>query len=400
MNLIKLAWKNIVHDPLTLFLNLVLLTLGIGLINFILLLNTQLKDKFEKNLADIHMVVGAKGSPLQMILNSMYHIDAPTGNISIKEAKPFLREKHPLIAKSVPLSMGDSYRGYRIIGTDHTIIDFYQAEISQGKLWNNLYEVTIGAEVARAQGLQLGSKFNSSHGFVDDEDLAHDHAALTVIGILKETGSVIDQLILVSTESVWAVHDHDHEEHDHEEDSHDHEEDHAHEDEHGHAEEGDGHSHGAEITGETLLGLDFTWKWAPNGNYKDKNLTLSAEYIRLNDLFDSVVGSAEGAPESLDGWYLSAAYQFAPKWTAGLRYGEVDIYEGDVHLDEGEVEGEYDLETISELDLSLAWHPSHFSTVRATYTREELDGHEGTEEENIFVLQYVMSLGAHRAHSF
>ena len=125
MNTFKLAWRNIIHDPLTLFLNLVLLTLGIGLINFILLVNTQLKDKFEKNLAGVDMVVGAKGSPLQMILSSMYHIDAPTGNISIKEATPFLREKHPLIDKSVPLSMGDSHKGYRIIGTDHSILPFY-----------------------------------------------------------------------------------------------------------------------------------------------------------------------------------------------------------------------------------------------------------------------------------
>lgn len=182
--------------------------------------------------------------------------------------------------------------------------------------------------------------------------------------------------------------------------AHEDEEGHDEEDEHGHEEEDDGHGHGATITGESLLGLDFTWKWAPNGNYKDKNLTLSAEYLRLDDLFDSAVGAAEGAPDSLDGWYVSAAYQFAPQWTFGLRYGEVDTYEGDVHLDEGMIEGEYDLEQTSELDVSLAWHPSHFSTVRATYTREELDGHEGSETENIFVIQYVMSLGAHRAHSF
>ena len=177
------------------------------------------------------------------------------------------------------------------------------------------------------------------------------------------------------------------------------EEEHEDEDEHGH-EEDDGHSHGAAITGETLLGLDFTWKWAPNGNYKDKNLTLSAEYIHLDDLFDGTVGSVEGAPNSLNGWYLSAAYQFSPQWTVGMRYGEVETYEGDVHLDEGEVEGEYDMEKISEIDLSLAWHPSHFSTVRATYTREKLDGHDGSEDENIFIIQYVMSLGAHRSHSF
>ena len=255
MQLIKLAWKNIISDPLTLFLNLVLLTLGIGLINFILLLNTQLKDKFEKNLADVNMVVGAKGSPLQMILCSMYHIDSPTGNISIKEAKPFLREKHPLISLSAPLSMGDSHKGYRIIGTDHKFLEFYKAEISEGKLWNNLYEVTIGHEVATALNLKLGSTFKSSHGFIEDVDLTHDHGALQVVGILKPTGSVIDQLILVSTESVWDVHDHDHEgdhddhEHDHDEhdpDGHNHDNhqdhdgyDHDDHDEHDH----DGHDH-------------------------------------------------------------------------------------------------------------------------------------------------------------
>ena len=145
MNLIKLAWKNTIFNRLSLFLNLILLTLGIGLISFILSVNNQLKDKFDKNLAGIDLVIGAKGSPLQLILSSMYHIDAPTGNVKIDEAKAFLRDGHPLIKRSVPLSMGDSYKGYRIIGTDHSILELYEAEISQGKLWNNLYEVTAAA---------------------------------------------------------------------------------------------------------------------------------------------------------------------------------------------------------------------------------------------------------------
>ena len=241
MHLIKLAWKNLIHNPLNLFLNLILLTLGIGLINFILLMNTQLKDKFEKNLGGVNMVVGAKGSPLQMILCSMYHIDSPTGNISIKESKPFLREGHPLIDFSVPLSLGDNHKGYRIVGTDHSILKLYEAELAEGKLWNNLYEVTIGSRVAKELGLTLGSKFTSSHGFNHDEDLTHDHGVLTVTGILEPTGSVIDLLILVSTESVWAVHEeHDHEgDHDHDHDGHDHDE-HDHE---GHDHDHDGHDH-------------------------------------------------------------------------------------------------------------------------------------------------------------
>lgn len=255
MNLIKLAWKNIIHNPLSLLLNLVLLTLGIGLINFILSVNHQLKDKFDKNLAEIDLVIGAKGSPLQLILSSMYHIDAPTGNISIAEAKPFLRESHPLIKASVPLSMGDSYKAHRIIGSDHSIVQLYNAEISRGKLWNNVYEVTAGAEVARKLNLTLGTEFTSSHGFNDDEDLEHEHGVFEVVGILKPTGSVIDQLLLCSTESVWDVHDHhdsdDHsndsnpevDDHDHDHGEHHDHDDHKHDHDHGEHHDHDDHKH-------------------------------------------------------------------------------------------------------------------------------------------------------------
>lgn len=236
MNMIKLAWKNIIHNPLSLLLNLILLCLGIGLINFILSVNVQLKEKFDNNLAGIDLVIGAKGSPLQLILSSMYHIDAPTGNISIDECKAFLREGHPLIKRSVPLSMGDSYKGYRIIGTDHSILELYNAEVNNGKLWNNVYEVTAGSTVAEKLNLKLGSKFTSSHGFNDDEDLEHEHGTFVVVGILKPTGSVLDQLLLCSTESVWQVHDHHageatadeahkHDGHDHDHEVHDHKND-------------------------------------------------------------------------------------------------------------------------------------------------------------------------------
>ena len=89
-------------------LSLVLFALGVGLISLLLILNKQLQDQFEKNLAGINLVVGAKGSPLQLILSSMYHIDSPTGNIPIKSAKALMNPKHPLIDQAIPLSMGDS----------------------------------------------------------------------------------------------------------------------------------------------------------------------------------------------------------------------------------------------------------------------------------------------------
>lgn len=219
MKLLRLAYRNVMHRPLNLLLSVLLFGLGIGLINFLILFNAQLKSKFDSNLAEIDLVIGAKGSPLQMILSSMYHIDSPTGNITIAEVKPFLNPKHPLIKAAVPLSIGDSYRSYRIVGTTDSLMSFYHATLQQGKMYSKNLEVVVGRTVADETGLALGDKFKSAHGFNDDEDLAHDHAAFEVVGILNGTGSVIDQLILTNPSTVWVVHDHEEEPQDQEEDS-------------------------------------------------------------------------------------------------------------------------------------------------------------------------------------
>jgi len=234
MNLLKLSWKNLTYKPLNMILSLILFALGTGLVALLLLLNTQLQKQFEQNLAEVDLVIGAKGSPLQLILSSMYHIDTPTGNISVKEARPFLNPKHPLIKQAVPLSMGDSYQGYRIIGTTYEILEFYKASIGEGKLWEKTFEVTLGAKIAEDLNLKLGDSFKSSHGFVIDDNLTHEDASsFVVVGILKSTGSVIDQLILTDTRSIWEVHDHGGHEHSEEASSENHNHDHAH-DEHGH----------------------------------------------------------------------------------------------------------------------------------------------------------------------
>ncbi|MEM9888415.1 MAG: ABC transporter permease, partial [Bacteroidota bacterium] len=193
MNLLQLSWKNLTYKPLSMLLSILLFALGVGLISLLFLLEDQIQKNFDKNLAGVDLVVGAKGSPLQLILSSMYHIDAPTGNITVKEARPFLNPKHPLIQKAIPLSMGDSYRGYRIVGTTTDILDFYEASVAQGNIWERNFEVTIGASIAATLGMKIGDEFKSSHGFVDDEDLAHDDAAsFKVVGILAESGTVLD----------------------------------------------------------------------------------------------------------------------------------------------------------------------------------------------------------------
>jgi putative ABC transport system permease protein len=220
-----LAYKNIINKPLHLLLSLILFALGVGLISFLLLFSNQLKEKFEANLANIDLVIGAKGSPLQLILCNMYHIDNPTGNIKIKDARAFLNPRHPLIKKSIPLSLGDSYKNYRIVGTNHDILGLYKVELDKGALWQKDLEVTIGSQVAAQTGLKIGDSFMSSHGFNDDSDMAHDHAKFKVSGILKPSITVADQLIFTNTASIWAMHAHEENEeetHQEEEENHSH----------------------------------------------------------------------------------------------------------------------------------------------------------------------------------
>ncbi|MEN0046597.1 MAG: FtsX-like permease family protein [Bacteroidota bacterium] len=220
MNILNLSWKNLTYKPLSMLLSVLLFSLGIGLISLLFLIENQLQKNFEKNLAGIDLVVGAKGSPLQLILNSMYHIDAPTGNISLKEAKPFLNPKHPLIEQTIPISLGDNFKGYRIIGTTSDILSLYDASIAEGKIWERNFEVTIGASIAIELGVGLGYEFKSSHGFINDEDQIHDDAqSFKVVGILEPTGSVVDQLVLTTTQSFWLVHEHPENE-SHEEETH------------------------------------------------------------------------------------------------------------------------------------------------------------------------------------
>ena len=237
MNILHLSWKNILNKPLNLVLNLVLFALGVGLISLLLLVNVQLEDKFEKNFAGIDLVIGAKGSPLQLILSSLYHLDAPTGNMPVSESKAFLNPKHPIFKSAIPLSLGDSHRGYRIVGTNTGFIDLYEAKFADGKLFEENMEVVVGATVAKNLNIKLGDEFKSSHGLIEDENLVHEDAApFKVVGILEKTGSVIDQLIVTKTQSIWVVHDeHDHEaeestehneaEHDHEHEEAEHSED-------------------------------------------------------------------------------------------------------------------------------------------------------------------------------
>jgi len=200
------AARNVRSKPLQTALSLALLAFGVGMVSLMLLTEKQVNEAFERNIKDIDLVLGAKGSPLQLILANVYHIDAPTGNILQAEAEKVL--KHPYIASGIPLAYGDNHEGYRIVGTEHAYVAHYDGSLAEGRLWDAPFEVTLGARVADNLGMGLGDTFYSAHGLTDQTDV-HTDKTFTVVGILEPSGSVMDQLILTPMESIWNVHAHE-----------------------------------------------------------------------------------------------------------------------------------------------------------------------------------------------
>ncbi|NOH96649.1 TonB-dependent receptor [Vibrio sp. 99-70-13A1] len=156
------------------------------------------------------------------------------------------------------------------------------------------------------------------------------------------------------------------------------------------------HSHGPSVTGKWIHGVDMTWKWAPQGNYKQENLRATAEAWLIDDRYDEQMESIPNADDQAYGWYTELAYQFSPNWTVSGRYGEMNAVTGDVHWHVDHYHGELSQSDIQETDIALDWHGSHFGRVRTQITHEQLT----EKSQTIFTVQYIMSFGAHPAHAF
>ncbi len=208
MNLGTLALSYARRSAVTTLLNILLLALGVATIVLLILLGKQLDYKLERDARGIDLVVGAKGSPLQLILAGVYYVDAPPGNIPLSSI--YSLRTNPLVAQVIPLSLGDSYQGFRIVGTEPAFVVNYGARVNRGRLWQAPLEAVLGAEVAQRTGLALGDQFYSSHGLAVGGE-AHKDSPYHVVGILAETGTAIDRLVVTGLDSVWKIHEqHEH----------------------------------------------------------------------------------------------------------------------------------------------------------------------------------------------
>ena len=204
MNTLQISLSYIKRNKGMFIMNVLLIILSISIVFSVNSIQNVANNQMRKNLKGIDMVIGAKGSPLQLTLSNVFHIDNPTGNIAISELEKI--ERHPLIKKSIRLAYGDSYKGFRILGTSKEFIELYNARLQSGKLFESSLEVVIGANVARTLNFEVGDHFHGLHG--DDEEHGHVHEGHSyhVEGVLAQSNCVIDNLIITPISSVWDVH--------------------------------------------------------------------------------------------------------------------------------------------------------------------------------------------------
>ncbi|MCU0949663.1 MAG: ABC transporter permease [Burkholderiaceae bacterium] len=204
MNALRYVAAQLARKPLQTALSVLLLALGIATLVFVLLVQAQMTRNLTRDAAGVDMVVGAKGSPLQLILSAVYHVDVPTGNVPLAAVQSLRQNK--LVAQAIPVSLGDNFRGFRIVGSEPALLAHYGASLAQGTPWQGRLQAVIGAEVARSTGLAVGGTFFGSHGLSADGPV-HDDAPYRVTGVLAPTGTVLDRLLITDLDSVWFVHE-------------------------------------------------------------------------------------------------------------------------------------------------------------------------------------------------
>ncbi|WP_415236277.1 ABC transporter permease [Sneathiella sp.] len=205
MTLVTLCLQYLRFRPFATTLHIVSMAVGMAMVTLLLLFSDYLQHRFLNEAAEIDLVVGAKGSPLQLVLSSIYHLDIPPGNIDYNRAMAIKQNRH--VRKVIPLALGDQYRGRRIVGTSSEYLEYFEAEFANGGIWQNPMQVVLGSTVAQETGMVIGSAFSGNHGLVGQEGAhRHDEHPYRVVGILKPTGRIIDRLIVTPVQSVLDIH--------------------------------------------------------------------------------------------------------------------------------------------------------------------------------------------------
>ena len=212
MSFLSMAWRYLKFRWLVSVLTITGIALGVALVCAVLALRSESERALSRDAGLYDLVAGGKGSPLQLVLASVYHLDSPPGNLPYAEYGKLKRDSRVLWV--APVGLGDNYSGYRIVGTEAQFFDlpdrngerFFQ--FAQGKVFEDRFDVVLGSQVAASTDLELGSTFFGTHGLVEVPGAeVHRDFPYRVSGILAPTGTAQDRAIFGTLASVWEIHE-------------------------------------------------------------------------------------------------------------------------------------------------------------------------------------------------
>lgn len=207
---LKLASKSLLNRKGSVLLSLLALTVSMFVLLGVEHIRHQAKDSFSNTISDVDLIVGARTGSLNLLLYSVFRIGAPTNNIQWGTYEAVKRDAN--IHWTIPLSLGDSHQGYRVLGTTTAYFEHFKygnkhpLSFTSGRQFEGVYDVVLGAKVAKKLGYDIGDTLTLAHGIAKTSFVQHDNDPFTVVGILAPTGTPVDQTLHVSLEAIEAVH--------------------------------------------------------------------------------------------------------------------------------------------------------------------------------------------------
>ncbi|MGR5123565.1 ABC transporter permease [Vibrio harveyi] len=207
---VKLAWKSLMNRKATAILTIMTVAISVVLLLGVERIRTQAKDSFANTISGTDLIVGGRSGQVNLLLYSVFRIGNATNNIDWKSYQEFAN--HRAVDWAIPISLGDSHKGFRVMGTNHSYFEHYKygskqpLTFSEGREFNGLFETVLGSDVAKQLGYKIGSEIIIAHGISDVGFSRHDNLPFKVVGILAPTGTPVDKTVHVSLEAIEAIH--------------------------------------------------------------------------------------------------------------------------------------------------------------------------------------------------
>lgn len=208
--LVSLAWSSLGSRRKSVILTFLSLLISISVLLSVEHIRQQAKESFNRTISDVDMIVGAPSGQLNLLLYSVFRMGSPTNNIDYKSYKTL--KNSSLVEWAVPISLGDSHRGFRVMGTNNSYFEYFKYGSKQpltfekGQPFEALFEAVIGSDVAKNLNYKIGDNIVIAHGIGNTSFKHHDKTPFTIKGILKATGTPVDKTIHVSLNAIEAIH--------------------------------------------------------------------------------------------------------------------------------------------------------------------------------------------------